>query len=451
MAAAVLFFSLLILIFIGVPISISLMLSSALTIFAFGTATPLFQVRSIVTAVSSYPLLAIPLFILAGELMSTGGISKRLIKLADVWLCNIKADLAYVTVAASTFYAAISGSAPPTVAAIGSNVIPEMEKRGYPREYSTGLAVSAGMVGVLIPPSIPFVMYGISSGESVSTLFMAGVIPGLLFSFVFCIIARILYKRQNIVEIKHPFNLKTALRASVDGIWAILAPIIVLGGIYGGYFSPFIYREMNFKQMVDGFVRATKTTATCMGLVAFASTFGRLMTLEQVPNLIASFITGISTNRYVVLLLINLFLIVVGMFFETTAAIIILTPILVPIVTAVGINPIHFGVILTANLAVGFVTPPLGVDLFVGSGISGLKVEKVIQAVIPYMIGMFVYCSSSMFSRGLACSFPTCSCNGGRHETLYYYPGYGDHEHQGLPLDYCRGVSRNGKGGSRRT
>ena len=406
MAAAVLFFSLLILIFIGVPISISLMLSSALTIFAFGTATPLFQVRSIVTAVSSYPLLAIPLFILAGELMSTGGISKRLIKLADVWLCNIKADLAYVTVAASTFFAAISGSAPATVAAIGSNVIPEMEKRGYPREYSTGLAVSAGMVGVLIPPSIPFVMYGISSGESVSTLFMAGVIPGLLFSFVFCIIARILYKRQNIVEIKHPFNLKTALRASVDGIWAILAPIIVLGGIYGGYFSPteaaavsvfyslivgfFIYREMNFKQMVDGFVRATKTTATCMGLVAFASTFGRLMTLEQVPNLIASFITGISTNRYVVLLLINLFLIVVGMFFETTAAIIILTPILVPIVTAVGINPIHFGVILPAYLAVGFVTPPLGVDLFVGSGISGLKVEKVIQAVIPYMIGMFV-------------------------------------------------------------
>ena len=365
MAAAVLFFSLLILIFIGVPISISLMLSSALTIFAFGTATPLFQVRSIVTAVSSYPLLAIPLFILAGELMSTGGISKRLIKLADVWLCNIKADLAYVTVAASTFFAAISGSAPATVAAIGSNVIPEMEKRGYPREYSTGLAVSAGMVGVLIPPSIPFVMYGISSGESVSTLFMAGVIPGLLFSFVFCIIARILYKRQNIVEIKHPFNLKTALRASVDGIWAILAPIIVLGGIYGGYFSPteaaavsvfyslivgfFIYREMNFKQMVDGFVRATKTTATCMGLVAFASTFGRLMTLEQVPNLIASFITGISTNRYVVLLLVNLFLIVVGMFFETTAAIIILTPILVPIVTAVGIDPIHFGVILTKS------------------------------------------------------------------------------------------------------
>lgn len=406
MAAAVLFFSLLILIFIGVPISISLMLSSALTIFAFGTATPLFQVRSIVTAVSSYPLLAIPLFILAGELMSTGGISKRLIKLADVWLCNIKADLAYVTVAASTFFAAISGSAPATVAAIGSNVIPEMEKRGYPREYSTGLAVSAGMVGVLIPPSIPFVMYGISSGESVSTLFMAGVIPGLLFSLTFCIIARILYKRQNIVEIKHPFNLKVALRTSLDGVWAILAPIIVLGGIYGGYFSPteaaavsvfyslivsfLIYREMTVKQMVDAFVRATKTTATCLGLVAFASTFGRLMTLEQVPNLIAGFITGISTNPYVVLLLVNLFLIVVGMFFETIAAIIILTPILVPIVTAVGINPIHFGVILTANLAVGFVTPPLGVDLFVGSGISGLKVEKVIQAVIPYMIGMFI-------------------------------------------------------------
>lgn len=423
MAAAVLFVSLLVLIFIGVPISISLMLSSAFTIFCFGTTTPLFQVRSVVTAVSSYPLLAIPLFILAGELMGTGGISKRLIRLADVWLCNIKADLAYVTVAASTFFAAISGSAPATVAAIGSNVIPEMEQRGYPREYSTGLAVSAGMVGVLIPPSIPFVMYGISSGESVSALFMAGVIPGLLFSLAFCIISRVLYKKYRIVEVKHSFDLKVALRATVDGFWAILAPIIVLGGIYGGLFSPteaaaisvfysliigfFIYRELTVQQMIDSFVRATKTTATCMGLVAFASTFGRLMTLEQVPSLIASFITGISTNRYVVLLLINLFLIVVGMFFETVAAIIILTPILLPIITAVGINPIHFGVILTANLAIGFVTPPLGVDLFVGSGISGLKVEKVIQAVVPYMIGMFVVLFLINAFEGLSIFLPT--------------------------------------------
>ncbi len=406
MAAASLFILLLVLIFIGVPISISLMLSSAFTIFLYQTATPLFQVRSVVTAVSSYPLLAIPLFILAGELMGTGGISKRLIRLADVWLCNIKADLAYVTVAASTFFAAISGSAPATVAAIGSNVIPEMEKRGYPKEYSTGLAVSAGMVGVLSPPSIPFVMYGISSGASVSTLFMAGIIPGLLFSLSFCVVARILYKKQNIQEVKTKFQMKAALSALKDGFWAVLAPIIVLGGIYGGFFSPteaaaisvfysliigfFIYREMNLKSMFDSFVRATKTTATCMGLVAFASTFGRLMTLEQVPNKLASVIMGISTNKYVILLLINLFLIVVGMFFETVAAIIILTPILLPIITAVGIDPVQFGVILTANLAVGFVTPPLGVDLFVGSGISGLPVERVVKAVIPYMAVMIL-------------------------------------------------------------
>ena len=192
MDALVLFGSLLILILIGMPIAISLCLSSTITILLFGTSTLLFQVRSIVTAVNSYPLLAIPLFILAGDLMYTGGLSKRLVNMVDAFLGSIKASLAYVTVIASTFFGAISGSGPATVAAIGSNVIPEMEKRGYPKDYSTALAAAAGLVGVLIPPSIPFVMYGISAEQSVSTLFIAGIIPGLLFSAGFAIVARLL-------------------------------------------------------------------------------------------------------------------------------------------------------------------------------------------------------------------------------------------------------------------
>ena len=406
MAAGVLFLSLLVLILVGMPIAIALAMSSALTILVYGTATPLLQVRSIVTAVSSYPLLAIPLFILAGDLMYTGGLSKRLVRLADAWLGSVKASLAYATVAASTFFAAISGSGPATVAAIGSNVVPEMEKRGYPRDYSTALAAAAGIVGVLIPPSIPFVMFGISSGASVSTLFMAGIIPGLMFSVGFCLMARFLYGKRKIESEVQKFNLKEALMVTKDSIFAVLAPVIVLGGIYGGIFSPteaaavsvfyaivigfFVYKELTVKTLVEAFIKSTKTTATCMGLVAFASTFGRLLTLEQVPNNLANFIAGISSNRYIILLLINIFLIFVGMFMETIASIIILTPILLPVVTGLGVDPVMFGVMMTANLAIGFCTPPLGVNLFVASGISGLKVEEITKAILPYFAVMFI-------------------------------------------------------------
>lgn len=406
MAAGVLFISLLVLILVGMPIAIALAMSSALTILVYGTATPLLQVRSIVTAVSSYPLLAIPLFILAGDLMYTGGLSKRLVRLADAWLGSVKASLAYATVAASTFFAAISGSGPATVAAIGSNVVPEMEKRGYPRDYSTALAAAAGIVGVLIPPSIPFVMFGISSGASVSTLFMAGIIPGLMFSVGFCLMARFLYGKRKIESEVRKFDLKEALTVTKDSIFAVLAPVIVLGGIYGGIFSPteaaavsvfyaivigfFVYKELTVKTLVEAFIKSTKTTATCMGLVAFASTFGRLLTLEQVPNNLANFIAGISSNRYIILLLINIFLIFVGMFMETIASIIILTPILLPVVTGLGVDPVMFGVMMTANLAIGFCTPPLGVNLFVASGISGLKVEEITKAILPYFAVMFI-------------------------------------------------------------
>lgn len=422
MAAGVLFLSLLVLILVGMPIAIALAMSSALTILVYGTATPLLQVRSIVTAVSSYPLLAIPLFILAGDLMYTGGLSKRLVRLADAWLGSVKASLAYATVAASTFFAAISGSGPATVAAIGSNVVPEMEKRGYPRDYSTALAAAAGIVGVLIPPSIPFVMFGISSGASVSTLFMAGIIPGLMFSVGFCLMARFLYGKRKIESEVRKFNLKEALMVTKDSIFAVLAPVIVLGGIYGGIFSPteaaavsvfyaivigfFVYKELTVKTLVEAFIKSTKTTATCMGLVAFASTFGRLLTLEQVPNNLANFIAGISSNRYIILLLINIFLIFVGMFMETIASIIILTPILLPVVTGLGVDPVMFGVMMTANLAIGFCTPPLGVNLFVASGISGLKVEEITKAILPYFAVMFIVLLLISFVPAISLALP---------------------------------------------
>ena len=406
MEVVVLFGSLLLLIAIGMPIAFSLCLSSTITILIYHTATLLFQVRSIVTAVSSFPLLAIPLFILAGDLMYTGGLSSRLVGLVDAFLGSFKASLAYVTVCASTFFAAISGSAPATVAAIGSNVIPEMVKRGYSKTYGTSLTAAAGIVGVLIPPSIPFVMYGISAEQSVGTLFIAGVVPGLMFAVAIACVARYVYGKKNIQAQTQKFEIKNAMISFKDAIWALMAPVIVLGGIYGGIFSPteaaaisvgyalflgvFVYKELNWKIIFETFARSTKTTATCLGLVAFASTFGRLMTLEQVPAKIANMLLTISDERIVILLIINLFLLFVGMFMETIASIIILTPILMPVIMKVGINPVHFGVIMTANLAIGFCTPPLGVNLFVASGVSNLPVESVIKGIAPYLLVMLI-------------------------------------------------------------
>ena len=218
--------------------------------------------------------------------------------------------------------------------------------------------------------------------------------------------ARFLYGKRKIESEVQKFNLKEALMVTKDSIFAVLAPVIVLGGIYGGIFSPteaaavsvfyaivigfFVYKELTVKTLVEAFIKSTKTTATCMGLVAFASTFGRLLTLEQVPNNLANFIAGISSNRYIILLLINIFLIFVGMFMETIASIIILTPILLPVVTGLGVDPVMFGVMMTANLAIGFCTPPLGVNLFVASGISGLKVEEITKAILPYFAVMFI-------------------------------------------------------------
>lgn len=406
MEAVVLFGLLFLFIAIGVPIAISLGMSSMVVIFMYGTSTLLFQARSIVTAVNSYPLLAVPLFILAGDLMYTGGLSKRIIAFVDSLVGSMKASLAHVNVLASTFFAAISGSSPATVAAIGTNMIPEMEKRGYSKEYSTAITAASGMIGVMIPPSIPFIMYGISAEQSVSTLFIAGVVPGLLFAIGYMITAYVLYNKNGFDTTSGKFELAKVIRAFKDAFWALLAPVIILGGIYGGIFSPteaaaiavfyalivglFIYKDMGFKDVFKTFMRSALTSGTVLALVAFASTFGRLLTLQQVPAKLANLLVNISDSPIVILLIINVFLLFVGMFMETIASIIILTPILLPVVTQIGIDPILFGVIITVNLAIGFCTPPLGVNLFVASGVSGLSIEKISKAILPYFIIMII-------------------------------------------------------------
>jgi len=405
-AGLFIFLVLLGLIFIGMPIAFALATSATITIIFYETTTFLFQAKSIVTAVNSYPLLAVPLFILAGDLMYTGGLSRRLTAAIYAVVGSIKASLSYVTVLAATFFAAISGSSPATVAAIGTVMIPEMEKQKYPADYSASLVAAAGMIGVMIPPSIPYVMYGVSSEESVATLFMSGILPGLLFSVTYMVIARLIYGSRKLDTPVKPFKWDECIATFKEAFWAILAPVIVLGGIYGGIVSPteaaavsvfyailvggVFYRELTVKSFIETLGRSVGTIGMVLALVAFASTFGRILTLEQVPQQAAVMASSISSNPLVILLLINVALLIVGMFFETIAAIIILTPVLLPIVKQFGIDPIHFGTIMTINLAIGFCSPPFGVNLFVASAITKLSIEQISRSLMPYFGAMLV-------------------------------------------------------------
>lgn len=394
------------LMFIGVPIAVSLGLSSLITMVFATNSSPSVIVQKAFTSLDSFPLMAIPFFILAGVLMSTGGISKRLLNLASVLIGFITGGLAMVTVLASMFFAAISGSGPATVAAIGSFMIPAMKEKNYGGGFAAAITASAGSMGVLIPPSIPFVMYGVVGTVSIGSMFLAGIIPGIILGASLMLISYFVSKKEGYAGTGEIPNFRDVLKALNDAKLALLIPVIILGGIYAGLFSPtesaavaaayalvvgvFIYKEINLKELYEAFSSAAITSATTVIIIGFSISFAYLMTRERIPVIIADFIVAISDNPIIILLIINLFLLIVGMFIDTISAIVILTPILLPVVTNIGMDPIHFGIILVMNLAIGFVTPPLGVNLFVASTIGRVSFEKIIKAMIPIMIVMIV-------------------------------------------------------------
>ncbi|MDO6485743.1 TRAP transporter large permease [Shimia thalassica] len=408
MISLVLFASLFVLLLISVPIGICLGLATMLVmVLVDGTPPMVLLARSVVTGADSFPLIAVPLFILAGDLMQHGGMSRRLVGFANSLIGHIRAGLAYVNVLACVFFAAISGSSPATVAAIGSNLIPEMEKVGYTRRFSSALTASSGMIGVMIPPSIPFIIYGVTAEVSIGKLFLAGVVPGILFAIMFMVIARLLLRKdRDIAESTTSFS-KEAVKSSFrESIWALLVPVIILGGIYSGVFTPteagaiavvyallvglFVYGDLTFSDLPKVFADSARTSGSILVLVIMATAFGRLITIARIPSDIALSLTSLSDNPIVILLLINLLLLVIGMFMETISSIIIMTPILLPVATAVGVDPIAFGVIITVNLAIGFCTPPLGVNLFVASSISGVSIEKLSKSILPFFVGMLI-------------------------------------------------------------
>ncbi len=425
MIAAVLFVSLVVFLLISVPIGICLGLATmAVMLLVDGTPPMVLLARSVVTGADSFPLIAVPLFILAGDVMQKGGMSRRLVGFANSLIGHIRAGLAYVNVLASVFFAAISGSSPATVAAIGSNLIPEMEKVGYGRQFSASLTAASGMIGVMIPPSIPFIIYGVTAEVSIGKLFLAGVIPGILFALMFMFVARLLLRGdEKIAESKSDFSGKAVVHSFRESVWALLVPVIILGGIYSGIFTPteagavavvyaafvgmFVYRDIKLADFPEILAGSAITSGTILILVIMATAFGRVITLAQIPSDLATALTSLSDNPIIILLLINLLLLVIGMFMETISSIIIMTPILLPVTVALGVDPIAFGVIMTVNLAIGFCTPPLGVNLFVASSISGVSIERLSKGILPFFAGMVVLLMLITYIPAISLSLPS--------------------------------------------
>jgi C4-dicarboxylate transporter, DctM subunit len=407
MTVGLLFGTLFICLLIGVPIAISLGVSALVAIY-FGSTLPLDIItQKAFTSLDSFPLLAIPFFMLAGILMGKGGVSKRLLDLATAMVGWMTGGLSMVTIVACMFFAAISGSGPATVAAIGGFMIPAMVAKKYDGGFAAAVSASAGSIGVIIPPSIPFVLYGVIGSVSVGSLFLAGIIPGLLIGAGLMITSYIISKKNGYKpEHVKKMDFKGVWKATSDAKWALLIPVIILGGIYGGIFSPteaavvavvyaliigkFVYKELTWQNIFESFREAVIINATTMIIIGLSVSFAYFMTLEQIPNDISGFLTNLSSNPVVILIAINILLLIVGMFIDTISALVVLTPILLPIVTAVGVDPIHFGVILVANLAIGFITPPLGVNLFVASSVGKVKFERIVRAIIPFMVSMII-------------------------------------------------------------
>ncbi|MEC3883992.1 TRAP transporter large permease [Halobacillus sp. HZG1] len=406
MTILILFGTLFLFIIINVPIAIALGLSSIFTILFATNMNLTIVAQRAFTSLDSFPLMAIPFFMLAGILMGKGGVSKRILNFASALVGWIVGGLAMVTVVACMFFSAISGSGPATVAAIGSFMIPEMKRRNYGEGFASALTAASGSIGVIIPPSIPFVLYGVVGSVSVGSMFLAGIIPGIIIGISLLAISYVISKKNDYKPAVESFSFKDVLRTFWDAKWALLIPFIILGGIYGSVFSPteaavvavvyaivvglFVYRELSWKDVYDSLSEAAVINGATMIIIGLSISFSFLMTSERVPMTIAEFLTNLSQNPFVILLLINILLLIVGAFIDTISALVVLAPILLPVVTGLGVDPVHFGVILVANLAIGFITPPVGVNLFVASNISGTRIESISKAILPILMVLIV-------------------------------------------------------------
>jgi len=409
MMTGVIFLIFFICLMIAIPISISLGIVSILPgiLDSSFTVSAKYIVRSMFGGLDSFPLLAVPMFIFSGILMARGGISKRLFNVFSYFLGKFTAGIPCAVIVTCLFYGAISGSAPATVAAVGSMTIPFLCELGYDKKFATAIVAVAGGLGVIIPPSIPFIMYGTTTGESVSDLFVAGIVPGVIIAALLMIYSIVYCKkygedREKINKVTDELRKNGLVKLLKESFFALLSPVIILGCIYSGVASPteaavisvfyalilsiFVYKSIGIKEIFNVCVETIRTFAPILFILATSVAFSRVLTLMQVPQIISEWILNSFSNKVVILLVINLVLLVVGMVMDTTPAILILTPILLPIATAIGVNPVQFGVIMIVNLAIGFITPPIGINLFVASSLTDVPVMDIAKKSIPMII-----------------------------------------------------------------
>ena len=406
MTTAFLFFALFVCLLLGMPIAISLGLASVTTILLFANDSLASLALKFFGTKDNYVLLAIPFFILAGNFMTTGGVARRMIDFAVACVGHFRGGLAIASVIACMLFAAVSGSSPATVVAVGSIVIAGMVRTGYNQEFAAGVICNAGTLGILIPPSIVMVVYAAATETSVGRLFMAGVIPGIVLGLM---LVAAIWVAATFLDLPRQPRVAAAeiLRTGREAIWGLLLVVIILGGIYGGVFTPteaaavaavyafiialLVYRDLKITDIPRVLTDSARVTVMLLFIIANAFLFAHVLTTEQIPQSIAQTITEAGLSQWQFLLVVNIVLLIAGNFMEPSAIILILAPILFPIATQLGVDPIHFGIIMVVNMEIGMVTPPVGLNLFVTSGITGMSVLAVVRAALPWLCVLLVF------------------------------------------------------------
>ena len=391
---------------LGIPVAFSIMLS-AVAVLVAGDVSLGMVAQRMFASVNSFPLVAVPFFILAGDLLANGAISRYLVAFAESFLGMIKGGLSIISVVVAMFFAAISGSGAATTAAVGATLIPQLKERGYKEDQSAALIAAAGTIGVVIPPSVPMVLYAVAAGNGVTVnrLFANGFVPGLMMGGI--LIAISLYQAYMHSYPKGgSFEFKRFVVSFFQAVPGIIMPAIILGGIFSGKFTTteaaavavvyalfasfVIYRDMTFPKLFDIMKGSAKTSAVIMIIIACSGPFGWVLASYSIPDAIANAVLGVSTNKYILMTLVAVIIIIAGVFMETSSAIIILTPVFLPLVQGLGVDLIHFGILFVVGIAIGMITPPVAINLFVASGITGMPIEMIAKAVIPYLIGLLL-------------------------------------------------------------
>ena len=405
MIAAFLLLSLFLLLFLGVPVAVAMGLASSATMLLFGTQTMLSMTQKFFHTMQVYPLLAVPFFVLAGTFLTTGGVARRMIDFANALVGHYRGGLAMAALLASAFFAAVSGSAPATVVAVGSVMIAGMVASGYTKNFAAGVICNAGTLGILIPPSLVMVVYGAITESSIGRLFIAGILPGILLTIVMMATISFIARRQNLPR-QERASMGQVIKTFREAIWGLFLIVIILGGIYAGVFTPteaaavsavyafliavFVYGDIGIKDVPHVLVEAGKVTVMLMFIIANAFMFAYLLTSLQIPQAASEFIGGMGLPAWGFLLVLNLLLLAAGNFMEPTSVVLILTPIVFPIAMEMGIDPTHLGIVMVINMQIGLITPPVGLNLFVTAGVAKMPLEETIKAALPWLAVLLV-------------------------------------------------------------